>query len=142
MKAEDVGFQLWDALSKQQFAEITKEVPIDCLRAYFAFSRQHSEPITEVESGMKSMRALTLALPSGGLLPFANGHGVQELRQERPFIPELIQAAAQLAHKLRQHLKSHPLSDWHPSDVESALAGLQPVLSVHKQLRLFLDSRQ
>lgn len=129
-------------LSKQQFREIAEEIPIDSLRAYMAFARQHSEPITEVEAGMKSIRTLTLALQTGGLLPFADGHGVQELRQRAPFVPEIIHAAAQLAHKLRQHLKSHPLSAWDPSNIESVVAGLQPVLSVHRQLRMFLDGRQ
>jgi hypothetical protein len=130
-------------LSPRQFAEIAKDVPIDSLRAYLAFSRLHTDgPITEVEKGMKSMRALTLALQTGGLLPFSDGHGVQRLNQRSSFIPDLIQAAALLAHKLRQHLKSHPLSSWQPSDIEAAIAGLQPVLSVHRQLRLFLDNRQ
>jgi hypothetical protein len=130
-------------LSGRQFAEIAKDVPIESLRAYLAFSRLHTDgPITEVEKGMKSMRALTLALQTGGLLPFANnGHGLQQLRQQSLFIPEIIQAAAQLAHKLRQHLKSHPLVEWNPSDIESTLAALQPVVSVHRQLRLFLDQQ-
>jgi hypothetical protein len=129
-------------LSKQQFAEITKDVPLDSLRAYLAFARQNPEPIIEVEAGMRSMRGLVLALQTGGLLPFSDGHGVQKLTQQSSLIPELIQASALLAHKLRQHLKSHPLNEWNPSDIEAALAAVQPVLSVHRQLRMFLDARQ
>src|SRR5438477_12849282 len=53
-------------LSQQQFAEIAKNVPIDSLQAYLGFARLHPNgPITEVESGMRSMRALTLALQTG-----------------------------------------------------------------------------
>jgi hypothetical protein len=130
-------------LSQQQFAEIAKDVPLASLQAYLAFSRLHADgPITELEKGMKSMRALTLALQTGGLLPFSDGHGVQHLNQPPSFIPELIRAAALFAHKLRHHLKSHPLSEWEPSDIEAALAALQPVLSIDRQLRMFLDKRQ
>jgi hypothetical protein len=129
-------------LSQQQFAEIAKDVPIDSLRAYLAFSRQNPAEITEVEKGMRSMRGLVLALQTGGLLPFSDGHGVQHLQQRAAFIPELIRTSALLAQKLRQHLQSHPLVEWNPSDIESALAALSPVLSVHRQLRMFLDARQ
>jgi hypothetical protein len=109
-------------LSPQQFAEVARDVPLDSLRAYMASAKQNPAPITEVESGMRSMRTLTLAFQTGGLLPFASGH--------------------ELAHKLRQRLKTRPLSEWDPTDIEAAVAALQPVLSVHRQLRLFLDAKE
>jgi hypothetical protein len=128
-----------ETLTRPEFAQATTDIPGEAVRAYMAFARQHREPITEVEAGMKSMRSTYIALQTGGLLPFSDGHGLQTLRQQPSFVPEIIQASAKLAHTLRHHLKSHPLRQWDPQDVEQVLAGLQPVLSVFKQLRLFLD---
>src|SRR5262249_8269204 len=74
--------------------------------------------ITEVESAMRSMRGLMLALQTGGLLPFSGGRGIEKLHVNPSFVQQIIQAAATLAHKIRAQLKRQPLSRWDKNNIE------------------------
>jgi len=128
------------ALDKFQFAKVTKECGIDerTLHAYVAFANEHQSPITEVESAMRSMRGLMLALQTGGLLPFSGGRGIEKLHVNPSFVQQIIQAAATLAHRIRAQLKRQPLSRWDRNNIEHLLAALKPVLSISAQLEKFL----
>src|SRR5581483_6475046 len=141
--SREVGLLLEAAhrdLDSQQWKELKASLPFDSgpLQAYVRFAKSHREPITDIGRGLNAVK---LALQCSGFLPFRQGHGTQVLHTPN-FFSKATRTIETFIVEWKKFISHRPVQSWEPEIAEQFAVSLKPILSIHRQVRQFLDERR
>jgi hypothetical protein len=125
-------------LREGEFDTVTDFLDRDTVRSYLKFARQHEEPITDLQAGL---RAIAIAMQTTGLLPFAHGHGEQHLHRLN-FFSAACSLIQRFSREFSKFIRSKPLKSWRAETLESFSADLVPLGRIISAVNSELKRRQ
>ena len=127
-----------NTLRESEFREATDFLDREAVRTYLKFARHHEEPITDLQTGLRSA---VIAMQSTGLLPMPSGHGEQNSHDPPPFFSWASHAIMQFKIAWAKYLHAKPLDAWSIHEAEQFAYSLRQILKIHKQVTDWMQRR-